>query len=112
MFSPVRGVFWRVATRALPRVQITDPRVQANPLVSPRASRAKVALMTLSLDDLARAVVVRDTDVMRLDLGDRWAKRLPAMPTARIYAATQGGGFLQLGEQLLTLEPGEILLLP
>src|SRR4051794_7229354 len=75
MFSPVREAFRRVATRALPRVQITDPRVQANPSVSRRASRAKVASMTLSLDDLARAVVVRDTDVMRLDLGDRWAKR-------------------------------------
>ena len=68
--------------------------------------------MTLSLDELARALIVRDTDVMRLDLGDRWAKRLPAMPTARIYAATQGGGFLQLGEQRLTMEPGELLFLP
>src|SRR4051812_45414216 len=68
--------------------------------------------MTLSLDELARALIVRDTDVMRLDLGDRWAKRLPAQPTARIYAATRGGGFLQLGEQRLTMEPGELLFLP
>ena len=68
--------------------------------------------MTLSLDELARALIVRDTDVLRLDLGDRWSKRLPAAPTARIYAATRGGGVLQLGEQCLTMRPGELLLLP
>ncbi len=46
--------------------------------------------MTLSLDELARALIVRDTDVLRIELGDRWSKRLPAAPTARIYAATLG----------------------
>ncbi|MGK3996986.1 AraC family transcriptional regulator [Sorangium sp. So ce1024] len=69
--------------------------------------------MSAALDEMARSVVVRETAVMRFALGDRWGKRLPAQRAlARVYAAIDGGGWVDVARRRLALGPGELVFLP
>ncbi|WP_437815086.1 helix-turn-helix domain-containing protein [Sorangium sp. So ce1078] len=69
--------------------------------------------MSAAFDELARSVVVRETEVMRFALGDRWGKRRPAQRAcARVYAAISGGGWVDVARRRLALGPGELVFLP
>jgi len=68
--------------------------------------------MSAAFDELARTLRLQGTEVMQFDLGERWGKNMPALSKARVYAALQGGGWVGLEKQRLTLGPGEIVFLP
>ncbi|WP_437288908.1 cupin domain-containing protein [Sorangium sp. So ce406] len=69
--------------------------------------------MSAAFDELARSVVVRETEVLRFALGDRWGKRRPAQRAcARVYAATDGGCWVDVTGRRLALSPGELVFLP
>ncbi len=63
-------------------------------------------------DELARAVVVRGSEVHRLELGGPWGKHRRRAPGARIYAALRGGGVIEAAGTRLSLGPGELAFLP
>ncbi|WP_433933556.1 helix-turn-helix domain-containing protein [Sorangium cellulosum] len=69
--------------------------------------------MSAAFDELARSVVVRETEVLRFALGDRWGKRRPAQRAcARVYASTDGGCWVDVTGRRLALGPGELVFLP
>ncbi|WP_434045572.1 MULTISPECIES: helix-turn-helix domain-containing protein [Sorangium] len=69
--------------------------------------------MSAAFDELARSVVVRETEVLRFALGDRWGKRRPAQrASARVYAAMHGGGWVDVMGRRVALGPGELVFLP
>ncbi|WP_437835715.1 helix-turn-helix domain-containing protein [Sorangium sp. So ce1153] len=69
--------------------------------------------MSAAFDELARSVVVRETEVMRFALGERWGKRRPAQrASARVYAALGGGGWVDVARRRLALGAGELVFLP
>ncbi len=69
--------------------------------------------MSAAFDELARSVALRETEVMRFALGDRWGKRQPARrASARVYAARSGGGWIDVARRRLALGAGELVFLP
>lgn len=69
--------------------------------------------MSAALDEMARSVAVREAEVMRFALGDRWGKRRPAQRAlARVYAAIDGGGWVDVARRRLAFGPGELVFLP
>ncbi|WP_437735048.1 helix-turn-helix domain-containing protein [Sorangium sp. So ce1335] len=69
--------------------------------------------MSAALDEMARSVVVREVEVMRFALGDRWGKRRSAQrASARVYAAIDGGGWVDVARRRLALRAGELVFLP
>ncbi|AUX28954.1 MULTISPECIES: AraC family transcriptional regulator [Sorangium] len=69
--------------------------------------------MSAALDELARSVALRETEVMRFALGERWGKRQPARrASARVYAARRGGGCIDVARRRLAFGAGELVFLP
>ncbi|WP_437715629.1 AraC family transcriptional regulator [Sorangium sp. So ce448] len=69
--------------------------------------------MSAAFDELARSVVLREAEVRRFALGDRWGKRQPAQrAAARVYAALGGGGWIDVARRRLALGAGELVFLP
>ncbi|WP_437725514.1 helix-turn-helix domain-containing protein [Sorangium sp. So ce861] len=69
--------------------------------------------MSAALDELARSVALREAEVMRFGLGDRWGKRQPARRAfARVYAAERGGGWIDVARRRLAFGAGELVFLP
>lgn len=65
------------------------------------------------LDELARSLAVRGSEITRIELGGRWGKHRRRQPgRGRLYAVLRGGGELAVGRERLSLGPGELAFLP